>query len=84
MSQSNKLFKWTKYNGNNNSNAYDSDAYDSDAYDSNRHTNINKDMFSSILRHPYIEHIAYDNLDIHKNKKDNKSDNSRTCFWSPG
>ena len=57
MSQSNKLFKWTKYNGNNNSNAYDSDAYDSDTDDSNRHTNINKDMFSSILRHPYMEHL---------------------------
>lgn len=70
MSQSNKLFKWAKYNGNDNSNAYDSDAYDSDTGDSNGPTNINNDMFSSILRHPYIEHIAYDNLDIHKNKNE--------------
>ena len=58
MSQSNKLFKWTKYNGNNNSNAYDSDS-GSDTDDSNGLTNINNDMLSSILRHPYIEHIAY-------------------------
>ena len=69
MSQSNKLFKWTKYNGNNNSNAYDSDS-GSDTDDSNGLTNINNDMLSSILRHPYIEHIAYDNLDIHKNKNE--------------
>jgi len=67
MSQSNKLFKWTKYNVNNNSNAYDSG---SDNDDSNEHTNINKDMLSSILRHPYIERIAYDNLDIHKNNNE--------------
>mgnify|MGYP003649565227 FL=1 len=55
MSQSNKLFKWAKYNGNNNSNAYDSDTGDTD--DSIGPTNINKDMFSSILRHPYMERL---------------------------
>ena len=62
MSQYNKLFKWTKYNGNLNSNTYDSDSdissdISSDNDDSNEHTNINKDMFSSILRHPYMEHL---------------------------
>ena len=80
MSQSNKLFKWTKYNGNNNSNAYDSDS-GSDTDDSNRHTNIHNDMFSAILRHPYIEHLAYDNLDIHKNKKDNKNERNYLVIY---
>ena len=78
MSQSNKLFKWAKYNGNLNSNTYDSDSdISSDNDDSNEHTNINKDMFSSILRHPYIERIdeykddcKNNNLDIHKNKNE--------------
>lgn len=78
MSQYNKLFKWTKYNGNLNSNTYDSDSdISSDNDDSNEHTNINKDMFRSILRHPYIEHIDEynddckdNNLDIHKNKNE--------------
>jgi hypothetical protein len=75
MSQSNKLFKWVKYNGNDNSNAYDSDNDSgSDNDDSNRHTNIHNDMFNSILRHPYMEHLDEDdNLDIHKNKKDNNN-----------
>ena len=54
MSQSNKLFKWAKYNGNSN-------AYDSDTDDSNGPTNINKDMFSSILRHPYMEQLEENN-----------------------
>jgi|APSaa5957512535_1039671.scaffolds.fasta_scaffold48163_3 hypothetical protein len=78
MSQYNKLFKWTKYNGNLNSNTYDSDSdISSDNDDSNEHTNINKDMFRSILRHPYIERIDEynddckdNNLDIHKNKNE--------------
>ena len=82
MSQYNKLFKWTKYNGNLNSNTYDSDSdissdISSDYDDSNEHTNINKDLFSSILRHPYIERIDEynddckdNNLDIHKNKNE--------------
>ena len=47
MSQSNKLFKWTKYNGNNNSNAYDSDS-GSDTDDSNGLTNINNDMLYKV------------------------------------
>ena len=54
MSKSNKLFKWVNYNDNNNSNTYGSD---SDTDDSNGYTTINKDVFSSILRHPYIEHL---------------------------
>jgi hypothetical protein len=78
MSQYNKLFKWTKYNGNLNSNTYDSDSdISSDNDDSNEHTNINKDLFRSILRHPYIERIDEynddckdNNLDIHKNKNE--------------
>ena len=78
MSQYNKLFKWTKYNGNLNSNTYDSDSdISSDNDDSNEHTNINKDIFRSILRHPYIERIDEynddckdNNLDIHKNKNE--------------
>jgi hypothetical protein len=78
MSQSNKLFKWTKYNVNNNSNAYDSG---SDNDDSNRHTNIHNDIFSSILRHPYIEYIDNDNLDIHKNKKDNKNERNYLVIY---
>ena len=56
MSRYNKLFKWNKYNGNLNSNTYDSDS-GSDNNDSNEHSNIQNDMLSSILRHPYIERI---------------------------
>ena len=51
MSQSNKLFKWTKYNGNNNSNAYDSDS-GSDTDDSNGLTNINNDISCQIMKDP--------------------------------
>lgn len=82
MSQYNKLFKWTKYNGNLNSNTYDSDSesdISSDNDDNNEQSNIPSDLFSSILRHPYIEHIDEynddckdDNLDIHKNKNERK------------
>ena len=80
MSQYNKLFKWTKYNGNLNSNTYDSDSesdISSDNDDNNEQSNIPSDLFSSILRHPYIERIDEynddckdDNLDIHKNKNE--------------
>lgn len=76
MSRYNKLFKWNKYNGNLNSNTYDSDS-GSDNNDSNEHSNIQNDMLSSILRHPYIERIDEYNddyndgtLDVRKNKNE--------------
>lgn len=70
MSKSNKLFKWVNYNENNNSNTYGSD---SDTDDSNGYTTINKDVFSSILRHPYIEHIKEnDKIDIYKTNNERK------------
>ena len=51
MSRYNKLFKITKYKVDMNNNTYDSD--DSDDI----HSNVNNELFDSILRHPYIERM---------------------------
>jgi hypothetical protein len=54
MSRYNKLFKITKYKVAMGNNTYDSD--DSDDSD-DIHSNVNNELFDSILRHPYIERM---------------------------